>query len=153
MERCVALGGASGPMVWLNAGCAPSEPSPAPVRRATPVEIGDDDDDSVPRYVRLHRRGQLKERGDALWKRMSPCKLCPRTCGVDRPAGEKGFCQAGASLVIALHHPHFGEESPLVGKRGSGTVLFSHCGLRCVFCIERRTCQPQTRRLLLFYVR
>ena len=89
-----------------------------------------------PGYVKLHRRGELKKRGEALWSRMSPCKLCPRTCGVDRLEGEKGFCQAPAELVISAHHPHFGEEPPLVGRGGSGTVFFSHCALRCVFCIN-----------------
>ena len=67
---------------------------------------------------------------------MKPCKLCPRTCGVDRHAGKKGFCNAGSDLVIASYHPHFGEERPLVGTGGSGTIFFSHCGLRCVFCIN-----------------
>jgi putative pyruvate formate lyase activating enzyme len=102
----------------------------AAVARAVPGEVVE------PSYLALHRSGELKERGEALWKRMSPCKLCPRTCGVDRLAGEKGFCQAGADLVISSHHPHFGEEPPLVGRNGSGTVFFSHCGLRCVFCIN-----------------
>lgn len=135
MGRCAVLGGTAGPLAWLTAGCTPAGPGPAPDRRAK-HDADDEEDDSVPGYVRLHRRGQLKERGEALWKRMSPCKLCPRTCGVDRPAGEKGFCQAGNELVISSHHPHFGEEPPLVGKGGSGTVFFSHCGLRCVFCIN-----------------
>ncbi|MBM4041663.1 MAG: radical SAM protein [Planctomycetes bacterium] len=78
----------------------------------------------------------MKKRGEELWKRMSPCKLCPRTCGVDRHQGAKGFCNAGGDLVISSHHPHFGEERPLVGRGGSGTIFFSHCGLRCVFCIN-----------------
>lgn len=55
---------------------------------------------------------------------------------MDRLAGGKGFCQAGNRLVIASHHPHYGEERPLVGRGGSGTIFFSHCGLRCVFCIN-----------------
>jgi putative pyruvate formate lyase activating enzyme len=135
MEHCAGLGSVVAPLAWLGAGCAPAGPDPKPGRQAK-HEVEEDKDDSVPGYVRLHRRGQLKERGEALWKRMAPCKLCPRTCGVDRPAGEKGFCQAGADLVISSHHPHFGEEPPLVGKGGSGTVFFSHCGLRCVFCIN-----------------
>ncbi len=89
-----------------------------------------------PAYLKLHKSGELKKRGEDLWKRMKPCKLCPRTCGVDRLAGKKGFCDATSELVIASHHPHFGEERPLVGRGGSGTIFFSHCGLRCVFCIN-----------------
>ncbi len=135
MEHCAGLGGVAAPLAWLSAGCAPAGPGPEPDRRAE-HDAEQHEDESVPGYVRLHRRGQLKGRGEALWKRMVPCKLCPRTCGVDRPAGEKGFCQAGADLVISSYHPHFGEEPPLVGKGGSGTVFFSHCGLRCVFCIN-----------------
>jgi len=89
-----------------------------------------------PAYLALHRTGELKKRGDELWNRMKPCKLCPRTCGVDRLAGAKGFCHAGSELVISSFHPHLGEERSLVGRGGSGTIFFSHCGLRCVFCIN-----------------
>jgi putative pyruvate formate lyase activating enzyme len=67
---------------------------------------------------------------------MRPCKLCPRECGVDRLDGKAGFCQATSQLVISSCGPHFGEEPPLVGAGGSGTVFFTHCGLRCVFCIN-----------------
>ncbi|GAB4372978.1 MAG: radical SAM protein [Calditrichia bacterium] len=67
---------------------------------------------------------------------MKACRLCPRECGVNRLAGEEGFCQASARLKIASYHPHFGEERPLVGRGGSGTIFFSNCGLRCVFCIN-----------------
>jgi putative pyruvate formate lyase activating enzyme len=67
---------------------------------------------------------------------MRPCKLCPRTCGVDRLAGKAGFCEATSQLAISSCQRHFGEEPPLVGEGGSGTVFFTHCGLRCVFCIN-----------------
>jgi putative pyruvate formate lyase activating enzyme len=67
---------------------------------------------------------------------MRRCELCPRACRVDRAKGETGFCQSPPELVIASHHPHFGEEAPLVGTRGSGTIFFSHCSLRCVFCLN-----------------
>lgn len=89
-----------------------------------------------PAYLALHRSGELKTRGQELWAMMKNCELCPRTCGVDRLAGEQGFCGSSAKLFIAAHHPHFGEERGLVGRRGSGTIFFSHCSLRCVFCIN-----------------
>lgn len=89
-----------------------------------------------PLYLSLHRRGELKNRGDTLWKIMESCHLCPRRCGVNRLKGERGFCGASSELVIASYHPHFGEEKPLVGKHGSGTIFLSHCSLRCVFCIN-----------------
>ena len=88
-----------------------------------------------PAYLKLHRTGELQERAERLWAIMEDCELCPRACGVNRLEGEEGFCQApGAELVVSAFHPHFGEERPLVGDHGSGTVFFTHCNLRCVFC-------------------
>ena len=69
---------------------------------------------------------------------MSECALCPRECGANRLAGETGFCRASARVQIASFYPHFGEERSLVGDGGSGTIFLSHCGLRCVFCINRQ---------------
>jgi putative pyruvate formate lyase activating enzyme len=57
-------------------------------------------------------------------------------CGVNRLEGEEGFCQASSRLEISSYHPHFGEEAPLVGDGGSGTIFLTNCGLRCVFCIN-----------------
>ena len=89
-----------------------------------------------PVYLKLHRRGELLQRGETLWRMMERCTLCPRECGAKRLAGARGFCGASAQLEIASHHPHFGEERLLVGNGGSGTIFFSHCSLRCVFCIN-----------------
>jgi putative pyruvate formate lyase activating enzyme len=60
--------------------------------------------------------------------------LCPRHCGVNRLAGESGKCHITRQAVISSYGPHFGEESPLVGRHGSGTIFFTYCNLRCVFC-------------------
>jgi putative pyruvate formate lyase activating enzyme len=89
-----------------------------------------------PPYRELHRTGELRRRGEQLWERMAACDLCPRECGTARLEGDEGFCEASAQLEIASHTPHFGEEDPLVGTGGSGTVFFTNCGLRCVFCIN-----------------
>lgn len=89
-----------------------------------------------PAFMELHRTGELKRRGEELWNRLENCDICPRKCGVNRLAGERGFCQVDYRLVIASYNPHFGEERPLVGRGGSGTIFFSFCGLRCVFCIN-----------------
>jgi putative pyruvate formate lyase activating enzyme len=72
----------------------------------------------------------------ARWLRslMKSCRLCPRACGVDRSAGETGFCGLGPELRVAKALLHHGEEPPLVGRGGSGAVFFSGCTLRCVFC-------------------
>jgi putative pyruvate formate lyase activating enzyme len=97
--------------------------------------------DFMPPYRRLHESGELKKRGNALWEIMEDCALCPRECGVNRLDGDEGFCSASSRLEISSFHPHFGEERPLVGKGGSGTVFFTNCGLRCVFCINWQTSQ------------
>ena len=86
-------------------------------------------------YLELHRTGELAERAEALWAMMGSCQLCPRKCGVNRLGGVSGFCHApGTGLIVSGAHAHFGEERPLVGRGGSGTIFFSHCNLRCVFC-------------------
>ncbi|MBT8345803.1 MAG: radical SAM protein [Desulfofustis sp.] len=88
-----------------------------------------------PAYLKLHRTGELGERAETLWAAMENCELCPRSCGVNRLEGEEGFCHApGTALIVSAFHPHFGEERPLVGDHGSGTVFLTHCNLRCVFC-------------------
>jgi putative pyruvate formate lyase activating enzyme len=89
-----------------------------------------------PGYVSLHRSGKLQRIGQELWQRMESCDLCPRECGAARLEGEHGFCGASSDLKISSHHAHFGEERPLVGHGGSGTIFFSNCNLRCVFCIN-----------------
>ncbi len=88
-----------------------------------------------PAYLPLHKSGELKKRAEALWHIMEACQLCPRECGVNSLEGMTGFCRAhGTTLVVSASHPHFGEESPLVGRGGSGTIFLTHCSLRCVFC-------------------
>lgn len=91
--------------------------------------------DFAPAYLRIHRNGELGRRGDILWSMMEKCRLCPRECGVNRLRGQRGFCQApGVGPMVSSFSPHFGEERPLVGRGGSGTIFLTHCGLRCVFC-------------------
>jgi putative pyruvate formate lyase activating enzyme len=90
----------------------------------------------TPGYVELQTSGVLRERAEQLWESMKKCKLCPRECGANRLAGEEGFCGSDDRLKIASFHSHFGEEQPLVGRGGSGTIFFSNCSLRCVFCIN-----------------
>ena len=65
---------------------------------------------------------------------LKECRVCPRACGVDRTAGQKGFCGATDTLRVASAMPHFGEEAPLVGEHGSGTIFLSGCNLGCIFC-------------------
>ena len=90
--------------------------------------------DDGPCYLQLHERGVLSRRAQAAWDRMQHCDLCPRCCGVDRLSGETGFCRTGEMAWVASFAPHFGEEAPLVGRHGSGTIFFTHCNLGCRFC-------------------
>jgi len=86
------------------------------------------------RYIDLERSGELERREQALWDLFSPCRLCPRQCGVNRAAGRAGACSTARDFKIASFGPHHGEEGPLRGTRGSGTIFFSNCNLLCVFC-------------------
>ena len=87
-----------------------------------------------PAYAALWRSGVLHERVEAARARLVHCALCPRECGVNRTAGERGHCRTGRLARVASFGPHYGEEAPLVGRGGSGTIFFSCCNLDCVFC-------------------
>ncbi len=88
----------------------------------------------TPAYLRLEEEGRLARRVEKAPEMLGNCMICPQRCGVNRQAGKLGFCRAPARPVVFSHQPHYGEELPLVGSRGSGTIFFSHCNLRCVFC-------------------
>ncbi len=87
-----------------------------------------------PRYLELVDSGKIEERIKALYERMSPCVLCPNECKAKRLEGEKGLCKVGARPMVSSYGPHFGEEAPLVGFGGSGTIFFTYCNLSCVYC-------------------
>jgi putative pyruvate formate lyase activating enzyme len=86
-----------------------------------------------PSYLGLSS-AEFARRVEALYELSSPCRLCPRKCGVRRDQGEKGFCRTGLKPWVASFGPHFGEERELVGRFGSGTIFFTGCNLGCVFC-------------------
>jgi putative pyruvate formate lyase activating enzyme len=88
-----------------------------------------------PGYVQLLASGELDARIAAGWQQLRDCDLCARYCHVDRLRTTKGaVCRTGARAVVHSHGPHHGEEDPLRGWNGSGTIFFSWCNLRCVFC-------------------
>jgi putative pyruvate formate lyase activating enzyme len=87
-----------------------------------------------PSYLEMHKNGALERRSRAALEKLSNCSTCPRLCAVNRLSGEKGMCLTGRWAKVSSHGPHFGEESPLVGHHGSGTVFFTHCNLLCNFC-------------------
>jgi putative pyruvate formate lyase activating enzyme len=88
----------------------------------------------IPAYIETIDKDLLGERIDKARGMLKSCTLCPRKCGVDRLAGETGICKTAAKAWVSSFNPHFGEEAPLVGTRGSGTIFFTHCNLMCVFC-------------------
>ena len=87
-----------------------------------------------PAYARLEKEGKFAERVKRAYEIFARCELCPRRCGVNRKKGERGLCQGPMKVMVYSFHPHFGEEEPLVGENGSGTIFFSNCNLRCIFC-------------------
>ncbi len=87
-----------------------------------------------PAYLSAHTNGTLAKRLEQALEALRCCELCPRRCRVDRTAGQTGVCKTGRNAVVASFAPHFGEEGPLVGRFGSGTIFFSYCNLNCVFC-------------------
>jgi len=88
----------------------------------------------APGYIALYRSGELKRRAEALEARLSACDICPRECGVNRREGERGFCHSGLLPSVASVGAHHGEEPVLSGRRGSGTIFFGNCNMRCVYC-------------------
>src|SRR4030042_6737839 len=88
----------------------------------------------IPSYISLYEKGELSQRVRLLKEFLKECRLCPRQCRVNRLGGEIGVCEAGSELKVTRAFPHFGEEPPLVGHHGSGTIFLTHCNLRCLFC-------------------
>jgi putative pyruvate formate lyase activating enzyme len=89
---------------------------------------------TFPAYLQLYRCGELQQRVRDALAELVHCTLCPRACGADRANGELGTCRIGRYARVSSYFPHFGEEEPLRGWNGSGTIFFAQCNLRCVFC-------------------
>lgn len=88
----------------------------------------------VPSYIAMHKSGELARRAEQALAELRDCCACPRNCRIDRMANETKVCNTGRYARVASAFPHFGEEDCLRGRRGSGTIFFSLCNLRCVFC-------------------
>lgn len=105
-------------------------------------------DPPEPAYLALHRSGELADRAARAVAGLASCKVCPRDCEVDRLADESAVCRLGRHAMVSSAFPHHGEEDCLRGWRGSGTVFFSMCNLRCVFCQNHEISQLKTGREL-----
>ncbi|MFC1946724.1 radical SAM protein [Chloroflexota bacterium] len=100
-----------------------------------------------PGYLALYTSGELKKRVEQLESRLASCDICPRNCGVNRLDGERGFCNSAYLPAVSSAIAHQGEEPVLSGTRGSGTIFFGNCNLRCVFCQNFQISQdPETQK-------
>jgi len=108
-------------------------------------------------YLLLSRK-EFKKRIKQLYEILEECELCPRKCRVNRLKNEKGFCRVGGKLVVSSYHSHFGEEFPLVGQAGSGTIFFTFCNLACKYCqnydishlgLGRQISEPKLAKIML----
>jgi putative pyruvate formate lyase activating enzyme len=119
------------------------------IHRQVPREVHGDGNfvlrrrDFVPAYLKTRDEGRLKEKVERALSQLGPsCIACPRVCkGVDRLANQFGVCKVGRHARVASAFPHFGEEDVLRGWNGSGTIFFSFCNLKCVFCQNHETSQ------------
>ena len=87
-----------------------------------------------PSYIETYKSGELEKRIKIAYNILKSCTICPLNCKVNRLKGQLGACKTGELPIVSDYMPHFGEEAPLVGERGSGAIFFSYCNLRCVFC-------------------
>ncbi len=87
-----------------------------------------------PVYIKTKEKGLLRKKINEARRILTSCTLCPRNCQKDRIAGELGDCRTGENAFVSSYNAHFGEEPPLVGAMGSGTIFFTHCNLMCNFC-------------------
>ncbi len=85
-------------------------------------------------YRELNRRGKLRERVETALSLLESCSVCPRSCGTNRLAGDIGRCRTSRHATVSSYGAHLGEEAPLVGRHGSGTIFFANCNLGCLFC-------------------
>ena len=87
-----------------------------------------------PACLKTYKTGELENKIEKANQALRDCTLCPRQCHVDRISGKTGFCNTGKRAIACSYHAHFGEEAPLVGENGSGTIFFTYCNLMCNFC-------------------
>lgn len=98
------------------------------------IEFSDIKRNPLPAYRARMTIAKLKDRADALKGLMRECRICPHECGARRLEGKYGVCRSTAEVMISSAGPHYGEEAPLTGSHGSGTIFFTSCNLKCTFC-------------------
>jgi putative pyruvate formate lyase activating enzyme len=106
-------------------------------------------------YISLYKTGELAYRARILEERLARCEVCPRHCGVNRMKDETGFCRSGYLPLVASFCDHHGEEPVLSGKRGSGTIFFANCNLKCIYCQNHQISQrpePQQFNIMIMQI-
>ncbi len=102
----------------------------------------------TPAYLKLFKNGELRERVTQAYEMLSSCNVCAWGCGINRRADELGICKSGELARVSSYCPHMGEEEPLRGRRGSGTIFFSRCNLRCQYCQNHDISQNDSGELV-----
>jgi len=103
---------------------------------------------SEPEYIALYQSGELKQRAEALEARLLSCNICPRECSVNRLKNETKFCHSGYLPIVSSVCAHHGEEPVISGNRGSGTIFFGNCNMRCVYCQNHQISQNHKSKSL-----
>lgn len=101
-----------------------------------------------PKYIALYHSGELKKRAERLEERLASCDICPRECGINRLEDERKFCHSGRRPIVSSFCAHHGEEPALSGSRGSGTIFFGNCNLRCLYCQNYQISQTRQKQKL-----
>ena len=89
---------------------------------------------TLPLYLEAFKNGTLDTAAQKAWAMLESCAICPRRCGINRLKGELGFCKTAADPLVYSFMAHHGEEPPISGNKGSGTIFFAHCNMGCVYC-------------------
>lgn len=105
----------------------------------------------TPAYLNLYENGELDRRIEKVAVIYKECTLCPHNCKIDRSVYKTGKCCSGMLPVVSSANPHFGEEPPLVGYSGSGTIFFTNCNLHCIYCQNYDISQMQTGQEISHY--
>jgi putative pyruvate formate lyase activating enzyme len=101
----------------------------------------------LPGYIALYQSGELARRAKALTERLAACDICPRECAKNRLEGKTGHCRSGLLPIVSSYCAHRGEEPALSGDKGSGTIFFGNCNMRCVYCQNHQISQsPEAQR-------
>ncbi|HAJ56206.1 MAG TPA: radical SAM protein [Candidatus Omnitrophica bacterium] len=89
---------------------------------------------ALPSYIDAFKSGGLHKKAETALSMLESCAICPRKCGINRLKDEKGFCRTGRNALVCSYFAHHGEEPAISGTKGSGTIFFSRCNLKCLYC-------------------